>query len=67
MAKPTCMLCSGALVCLEKVHVTRSDGALSDYYLAWVCTMCSAAFPIAVQPKFFGGAKPLFVDGREND
>ena len=67
MANPTCVLCQGELACLEKVHVTRSDGAVADYYLAWVCKMCSAAYPIAVRPKFFGGAKPLYEDGKAYD
>ena len=43
------------------------SSSYGDLYLAWVCTMCSAAFPIAVQTKFFGGAKPLYEDGRPND
>jgi len=67
MANPTCSLCQGALIRLERVNVSRNDGGYGDLYLAWVCTMCSAAFPIAVQPKFFGGAKPLYTDGRETD
>jgi len=39
----------------------------SEYYLAWVCTMCSAVFPIAVKTTFLGGATPLYQDGRSND
>lgn len=50
----------------ENVHAVKSDH-YSDYYLAWVCTMCSAVFPIAVKTKFLGGATPLYEDGRSND
>lgn len=66
MAEPTCALCRGKLECLKDVRVERGE-VVADYYLAWVCTMCSAAYPIAVHKKFIGGAVPLYTDGRAYD
>lgn len=66
MATPLCTLCQGKLVLLQDVHALRGDG-VPDYHLAWVCTMCSAAFPVAVRKKLFGGALPLYEDGKAYD
>lgn len=59
---PTCPLCSGRLERHEEVVVEfATDGA--GYTLAWVCTDCSAAFPIAVVKNgFFKKPQPLYKE-----
>ncbi|MEO8705242.1 MAG: hypothetical protein ABI867_34690 [Kofleriaceae bacterium] len=65
MAKPTCMLCRGDLVCLKKVSVFRHEHGI-ECHLAWVCTTCSAAYPIAVHNGLLK-AVPLYEDGKAYD
>jgi len=51
--EPTCSLCGGRLSLEQNVR-TSFEG----YFLAWVCTQCSAAFPIAVGKRGFLGRNP---------
>jgi hypothetical protein len=59
---PTCPLCSGRLERHEEVVIEfASDGLTLNF--AWVCTDCSAAFPIAVHKDgVFRKARPLYED-----
>ncbi|HYH67557.1 MAG TPA: hypothetical protein VD866_22865, partial [Urbifossiella sp.] len=55
-------LCSGRMERHEEVLVEfATDG--TTYNFAWVCTGCSAAFPIAVSKDgLFKKPQPLFKD-----
>ena len=57
---PTCPLCSGRLERHEEVVVEfATDGTTYNY--AWVCTECSAAFPIAViKNGLFKKPQPMY-------
>ena len=58
-----CSLCQGKLVREEDVVIQVN--ALS-YTLAWVCTECSAAFPIATgKGGIIRRASPLYEDGKK--
>lgn len=61
---PRCSLCQGRLVRETKVEVSVIHSPIT-YPLAWVCSDCSTAFPIALGA---GGiireAKPLYEHGR---
>ena len=67
MKKPTCPLCSGRLERHKEVVVAHGvDG--TTYSFAWVCTQCSAAFPIAVSVGgFFGRAEPMYKELEEDE
>ena len=57
-----CSLCSGKLT--KEKNVIIALGAIT-YAQAWVCTYCSAAFPMAVwQKKAFGALEPLYTEGK---
>jgi hypothetical protein len=61
--RPVCPLCSSRLERHEEVviEVAASDGL--TFSLAWVCTDCSAAFPIAVgKGGLIRKARPLYQD-----
>jgi hypothetical protein len=64
LPKPTCQLCQGTLVCLRDVLVMRGD---YKCWLAWVCTTCSTAYPIAVHKGIVAQAVPLYSNGRAYD
>lgn len=63
MSQAKCPLCQGQLVTEEPVSIGTSAGDLIRR--AWVCTQCSAAFPIAVHHSgLFGGKwQPLYENG----
>jgi len=66
--KPTCPLCSGRLERHEEVpiEVGGTDGVTLT--LAWVCTGCSAAFPIAIgEFGLFKKAQPLYGSPEPNE
>ena len=46
--EPCCGLCSGRLALERDVVVCPGSYGPVLYTLAWVCTNCSAAFPIAI-------------------
>jgi hypothetical protein len=61
-SEPRCSLCLG--------HIAKEKGVmvgvgLVSYGQAWVCTQCSAVFPIAVYQKtpLFGVVQPLYTAG----
>ena len=58
--QPTCPLCSGRMERHKDVVVSFGpDG--TTYNFAWVCTNCSAAYPIAVDVSgFFGKTEPMY-------
>ncbi len=61
-SEPRCSLCSGELV--KEKSVVIALGGVFAYTQAWVCTHCSAAFPIAVGQKTFASEfEPLYADG----
>jgi hypothetical protein len=61
-SEPRCSLCSGQLAKEKGVVVAAS---LLSYTQAWVCTQCSAVFPIAVAHKsVLGQFEPLYTDGK---
>lgn len=64
MKQPRCSLCSGELT--KETNVDLMPGALV-WALAWVCTDCSAAFPIALGQTAARNrtAKPLYEDGKK--
>jgi hypothetical protein len=59
--EPKCSLCTGQLVREREVAVGHDQAELS---LAWVCTQCSAAFPIAVRQSIMRSFDPLYADGK---
>jgi len=62
---PTCPLCSGRLERHEEV-VVEFASAGTTYSLAWVCLLCSAAFPIAaVKNGLFKKPQPLYQDSTD--
>ena len=62
MAKQ-CSLCNGELSREENVCVSTVQLV---YSLAWVCTDCSAAFPIAISSfGMFKKPKPMYEDGKK--
>ena len=64
-SEPRCCLCSGHLVKEKGVIVPLGVLGAVTYTQAWVCTQCSAAFPIAVWPKgVISGVAPLYADGK---
>ena len=61
-SEPRCSLCSGQLAKEKNVLVVAG---LASYTQAWVCTQCSAAFPIAVGHKTaLSLFEPLYTDGK---
>jgi hypothetical protein len=57
-----CTLCSGDLAREKNVVVVAG---LSGFNYAWVCTQCSAVFPIAVaRKKVLADFEPLYTDGK---
>jgi hypothetical protein len=50
---PTCPLCGGVLAVEKYVYISYER-----FSLAWVCTQCSAAFPIALGKWGFLGQNP---------
>jgi hypothetical protein len=61
--EPRCSLCQGRLAQEKKVEVSVTHGPI-NYPLAWVCTQCSAVFPIALgSGGLIREAKPLYRDG----
>jgi hypothetical protein len=61
--EPICTLCGGQLVRESNVSVT--PGLSLFFSLAWVCTQCSVAFPIAVGVRHFRiPCEPLYQDGK---
>lgn len=57
---PTCPLCSGHLERHREVVIEFATEG-TTYDLAWVCTECSAAFPIAVHKLgVFKRPQPLY-------
>lgn len=63
--QPMCCLCQGPLRRQKKVPV-QPGGRIAIYYaLAWVCTNCSAAFPIALgKGGIVRNAEPMFEEGK---
>jgi hypothetical protein len=60
--EPTCSLCGGRLVRESNVAVT--PGLPLYFSLAWVCTRCSAAYPVAVGRRHVRvPCEPLYQDG----
>jgi hypothetical protein len=60
-SEPRCSLCSGHLAKEKGVIVAVG---LVSFTQAWVCTHCSAVFPIAVwQKTVLSGVEPLYTDG----
>ncbi|HMB91872.1 MAG TPA: hypothetical protein VKP65_13550 [Rhodothermales bacterium] len=60
--KPPCPLCSQALVLEQNV---TTQAANPGWILAWVCTNCSAAFPVATgKGGLMRSPTPLYVDGK---
>lgn len=65
---PTCSLCSGRLERHEEVMIQVGGSSGLTYTLAWVCTDCSAAFPIAVgKGGLLRKAQPLYKDSKSSD
>lgn len=60
---PRCPLCSGPLAREKNVWVQTGGTNVLTYTSAWVCTICSAAFPIAVKGGLFKRPKPLYEKG----
>jgi hypothetical protein len=64
--EPTCGLCGGRLVRESRVAVW--PGLPLYFDLAWVCTHCSAAYPIAVgRRRFRVPSEPLYEGGKRID
>jgi hypothetical protein len=62
----TCVLCGGPLA--WESHVVVDCALPLRYSLAWVCTHCSAAYPIAVGKRNLRvPSEPLYADGRRID
>lgn len=61
-SEPRCSLCSGHLAKEKGVLVAVG---LVSYAQAWVCTQCSAVFPIAVRREtaLSGVVEPLYTAG----
>jgi|GEM_PF-2685636 len=58
-----CTLCQGRLVQETKVQLAVVNSPIR-VALAWVCTQCSAAFPIAIgSGGIIRDAKPLYERG----
>jgi len=65
--EPRCSLCQGRLIREKKVPVSVIHSPIT-YPLAWVCTDCSAAFPIALgSGGIIRKAKPLYEHGRRHE
>jgi hypothetical protein len=61
--EPTCGLCGGRLV--RESNVSVAPGLPLYFDLAWVCTQCSAAYPVAVgRRRFRVPSEPLYQDGK---
>jgi hypothetical protein len=61
--EPTCGLCGGRLARESKVSV--APGLPLWFDLAWVCTSCSAAYPIAIGRRCLRTpSEPLYADGK---
>jgi hypothetical protein len=61
--EPRCSLCGGELVRYRNIRIEPGAGSAGLYRLAWVCTRCSTAFPIAVgKGGAFRKPEPLFPD-----
>lgn len=58
----TCSLCSGPMVMHDNVSIQAGGSNVLQYTRAWVCTHCSAAFPIAVEGGFLRRVRPLYED-----
>jgi hypothetical protein len=64
--EPTCSLCGGRLARESKVAV--APGLPLWFDLAWVCTQCSTAYPIAVgRRQIVGTSDPLYEEGKRID
>jgi hypothetical protein len=65
--RPTCPLCSGEMERHEEVVIAfATDGMSFDF--AWVCTECSAAFPIAIAKSgLFKKPQPLYKDSKPTE
>ena len=51
---------------MEKKVTIQSGGTnVFGYSLAWVCSHCSAAFPIATTGGLFKSDKPLYENGKK--
>ncbi|WP_406699421.1 hypothetical protein V5E97_11175 [Singulisphaera sp. Ch08] len=62
---PTCPLCSGRMERHQEVVVEFATEGTA-YTLAWVCTACSAAFPIAVSKSgLFKKPQPFYEEPTE--
>ena len=60
--EPHCPLCSEALVLERNVQTQTAN---PGWILAWVCTNCSAAFPVATgKGGVVRSPTPLYVDGK---
>jgi hypothetical protein len=66
-AQVNCPLCAGHMVLEKGTHFRIAFGRTP--LSAWVCTRCSAAFPIAVAAARTktGSYEPLYVNGRRFD
>ena len=61
--EPACSLCGGRLV--RESNVPVSPGLPLYVSLDWVCTQCSAAYPVAVGRRHFRvPCEPLDTDGQ---
>jgi hypothetical protein len=61
--EPICALRGGRLVREGNVPVT--PGVSLNSSLAWVCTQCSVAFPIAIGVRHYRvPCEPLYQDGK---
>jgi hypothetical protein len=62
---PLCPLCSAVTVRESNVWVQTGGSNCLQYTLAWVCSNCSTAYPIAVTaPRLFGRMpEPLYEGG----
>ena len=63
--QPTCTHCTGELVRQEKVTIPAGGSNVIVWTLVWVCTNCSAAFPIVTgSGGFLRKATPLYENGQ---
>ncbi len=51
----------------KDVTVQAGGSNVLQYTLAWVCTHCSAAFPIGVEGGFLRRVRPLYEDEESAD
>jgi predicted amidophosphoribosyltransferase len=61
--EPACGLCGGRLV--RESNVAVNCGLPMSFDLAWVCSQCAAAYPIAVvRRSLFGPRESLYENGK---